>query len=133
VLADAEKEALVRDIQVRDLLVLARADLATPQEHLKQLYLWRYEYISTAAKAVVGAGASLMVAVVAAAFQHEKGAAWWPILVGALGASVVLGAGVFAYRRIREIYREYVVAQELLAEAIGVQSFLRLYESRTPD
>lgn len=117
----------MRDIEVRDVLVLARADVAEPHAELKQLYLWRYEYLATAAKAVVGAGASLLVAVIAAALQHSAGDAWWPVLVGAVGALVVLGSGVYSYRRIRRIYRQYVVAQELLSEALGVRPFLRLY------
>lgn len=117
----------LRDIEVRDILMLARAELSDPQDDLKQLYLWRYEYLATAAKAVVGAGGSLLVAVLAATFQHKSGATWWPPALGALGAVAVLGSGVYAYRRIRRIYREYVVAQELLGEAIRVQQFLRLY------
>ena len=120
----------MRDIEVRDILALARAEIADPREELKQLYMWRYEYLATAAKAVVGAGASLVVAVLAAALQHKSGSAWWPIWVGAFGAVAVLVVGVFTYRRIRRIYREYVIAQELLGEAVRVRSFLRLYETR---
>jgi hypothetical protein len=120
----------MRDIEVRDILVLARAELADPQAELKQLYVWRYDYLATAAKAVVGAGASLMVAVLAAAFQHKSDVSWWPGIVGAVGATAVLMSGVYTYRRIRKIYREYVIAQELLSEAVRVQPFLRLYGSR---
>ncbi|MFD7160032.1 hypothetical protein ACFV9C_35960 [Kribbella sp. NPDC059898] len=120
----------MRDIEVRDILVLARAELSDPQADLKQLYLWRYEYLATAAKAVVGAGASLLVAVLAAALQHKDGADWRPVIGGAIGAVLVLATGVFTYQRIRRIYREYVIAQELLSEAIRVQPFLRLYEAR---
>lgn len=120
----------MRDIEVRDILALARAELSEPQAELKQLYLWRYEYMATAAKAVVAAGASLVVAVLAAGLQHKSGAAWWPVLAGAVGAIAVLGFGVYTYRRIRRIYREYVIAQELLGEALLVRPFLRLYETR---
>lgn len=120
----------MREIEVRDILALARAEIVDPHEDLKQLYLWRHEYLATGAKAVVAAGASLLVAVLAAAFQHKSGSAWWPIGLGLLGAIVVIATGVFTFRRTRRIYREYVVAQELLGEAVRVRSFLRLYETR---
>lgn len=122
----------VREIEVRDILALARAEIADPHDDLKQLYLWRHEYLATAAKAVVAAGASLLVAVLAAALQHKSGSAWWPMGLGLLGALGVLTSGVYTYRRTRRIYREYVVAQELLGEAVRVRSFLRLYETREP-
>ena len=104
----------MRDIEVRDILLLARAEVGEPKDEVRQLYQWRYEYLSTAAKATVGAGASLLVAVLAAALQHKDKDPWLPILLGLAGAVVVLTVGIFMYRGVRRIYREYVTAQELL-------------------
>jgi hypothetical protein len=118
----------VHDIEIRDVLTLARSEVTDAPGELKQLYLWRYDYLSTAAKAFVGAGGSLLVALVAATIQHKDGTPWLPIVYGYIGATLVLVFGIARYVRIRRIYREYLTAQSLLGEALAVKAFLRVYD-----
>jgi hypothetical protein len=115
------------DIDIRTVLFLARADLEDASGELKQLYQWKYEYVSTSAKGIVAAGASLVVALVAATLQHKGHATWWPIIAGYIGAAIVLFAGGIIYRRLPLLYREYAEAQDLLSEAKQIAPFLQLY------
>lgn len=117
-------------IQISDVLRLARADLEDASSQLDQIYEWRYDHASTAAKAVVGLGASLLIALLAAALQHGAKSSWAPILAGTGGAVVILAIGLIAYRKLNGIYREYVVAHELLASALEVRTFLRRYNPK---
>jgi hypothetical protein len=124
-------KASLKDIEVRDILILARAGGTDPSAELRQLYLWRYDHHATCAKAVVGTGASFLVAVLVASIKHTDGDAWFPLLLGGGGALVILLGGIGAFLRVRRIYREYVVAQELMALAIGMGPFLQRYESES--
>jgi hypothetical protein len=115
-----------RGVQIDDVLRLARADLDDASSQLDQIYEWQYDRATTSAKAIVGLGASLAIALVAAALAHGK-ASWLPIIGGAAGALVLIIAGIVVYMRVKLIYREYIAAHELLAEALEVRTFLRRY------
>jgi len=117
----------VSDIDVRVLLHLARAELEDAPSELRQLYQWKFDHMSTAAKGIVWAGASVLVAVVLGTVEHKGHSSWWPIGLGFVSAFIVLTVGAFRYAQVRNVYREYVEAQDLLSEALKMSSFLRLY------
>jgi hypothetical protein len=119
----------VADIDIRTILSLARAGLENPAEDLKQLFAWKYDAQSTSAKGIVGGGASLALAMVAASAQHSKQSSWWPIVIGAVGAAIVIAYGAVRFGRLKLIYREYAEAQDLLREAKEMSGFLSLYQA----
>lgn len=116
-------------IEVRDILNLATVDADHARTELAKMYDWRHEYLSTAAKAIIGAGASLLVAMIAAATQHDSKDHWWPIGLGTAGAIIVVFYGVVSYARTNRIYREYITAQLVLDQALDVTTFLRRFAS----
>jgi hypothetical protein len=119
------------DLEIRDLLSLARAAIDDPHGELARLYDWRYDHASTGAKAILAAGGSLVVAMVAAALQHKSHTSWVPVAIGGSGAGLVVLIGIRSYLRVRNLYREYVDAMELLGLAIKIQTFLRRLGPRT--
>ena len=115
-------------IQISDVLRLARSDLEDASGQLDKMFDWRYDRATTTAKAMVGLGASIFLAVLAAVYQHNSKSSWTPVYWGAGGAAAVLVFGMIMYGRLRRIYREYVVAHELLASALRVRPFLKLVD-----
>jgi|ERR1035441_6426438 hypothetical protein len=74
----------MRDINVRDLLDLVVSDVDNLHEKLSQLYLWKYDYAMTAAKATTAAGASFLVGLFIALLQAKDR----PIAVGRILTSL---------------------------------------------
>lgn len=118
----------INSVQIGDILRLARSDLQDASSQLDQIYQWRYDHKATVAKAIVGLGASIAVAAVAAVFQHGAHSSWVPVYAAGGAALVFLVIGGVVYVRLNAIYREYIAAHELLATAIQVRPFLKLYE-----
>jgi len=121
----------MRDINVRDLLDLVGSDVDNPQEKLSQLYLWKYDYAMTAAKATTAAGASFLVGLFIALLQAKPHLATTEVVTGFIGAGVLIIIGIFQYIRLRAVSRQFIAAHYLLSEVVRMRPFLQLYRSGT--
>src|SRR6266567_7229507 len=119
----------MRDIDVRDLLDLVVSDVADPHEKLSQLYLWKYDYAMTAAKATTAAGATFLVGLILALMQVKPHLTSRIIIAGFVGAGVLILVGILQYIRLRIIYKQFVAAHYLLSEVVKMREFLQLFRS----
>ncbi|UBH07055.1 hypothetical protein K8P10_002566 [Leucobacter sp. Psy1] len=123
---------LGRPVVVADLMELATIDSAEAHTLLTSMYQWKYEYLSTAAKAVAGAGSAVFLATLVPVFQAAKtiGFGWGWIFAAWAGAIILVFLGGWTFILARKVHAEFVAAQSLLAELIEVRPFLRAYRER---
>lgn len=120
----------MRDVEVRDLLELTALEVNDPHAKLTQLYLWKYDYSMTGAKALTAFGASLLVGLLIAVIGEKSHAIGAYIIAGFIGAGLTITVGAFRYLQIRGLSRQFMDAHYLLSELSRVQPFLLLYRNR---
>lgn len=120
-----------RPVEVRDLIDLAAIESEDPHSFLTAVYQWKYQHLTTAAKALAGAGSAVMLATLVPVIQVDDSSSLnWPSLIVAWGAAAILiliGAGTFSLAR--RVHSEFVAAQSLLAELVDVRAFVKLYRT----
>ncbi len=120
-----------RPVEVRDLIDLAVIESEDPHALLTAVYQWKYDYLTTAAKALAGAGSAVVLATLVPVIQidHASPLNWFSLIVAWVAAAVliVIGAGTFSLAR--RVHSEFVAAQSLLAELVDVRAFVRLYRA----
>lgn len=105
------------DLSIGDILELARDTSGSNLGQLQQIYQWRYDHASTAAKATIGGGVSAGIAIAAATLQQTPGQNSLLLEVGAAGAVLIFAFGLLQYHRVKRLYIEYIRANTLLSEA----------------
>lgn len=118
-----------RDVELRDLLDLTALEVDNPHEKLTQLYLWKYDYAMTGAKAITAAGASLLVGLIIAILQAQPHADLRPEILGISSAVVIILIGALRYISLRRISQQFMSAHYLLAEVSKLKPFLQRYRS----
>lgn len=122
-----------RPVQVADLIDLATVESDDPHTLLTSLYGWKYEHMTTAAKAMAGAGSAIAVATLVPLIQVDKGTstAWGWLVAAWISSGLLILLGSILFSLARRVHAEFVAAQSLLAELIEVRSFIRLYRGQT--
>jgi len=118
-----------QDINIRDLFDLIVSEVDDPHEKLSQLYLWKYDYAMSAAKATTAAGASFLVGLILAILEAKPHLGARDVIIGFVGSGLIIIVGIFQYMRLRSIYKQYVAAHYLLSEVARMRKFLQLYRS----
>jgi hypothetical protein len=117
------------DVQVRDLLDLTALEVDDPHEKLTQLYLWKYDYGMTGAKAITAAGASLFIGLIVAILQAKPHTDIKPEVVGMVSAGVIMLIGILRYLSLQAISRQFMSAHYLLSDVSRLKPFLQRYRS----
>lgn len=119
-----------RPVSVADLMALATVESEDPHSLLTSLYGWKYEHISTAAKALAGGGSAVLVATVLPLIQIDPKASidWGWMTSSWIAACLLIAIGVGLFGLARRVHAEYVAAHALLAELVEVSSFIKLYQ-----
>lgn len=115
------------DVKVQDLLDLTALEVDNPHDKLTQLYLWKYDYGMTGAKAVTAAGASLFVGLIVVILQAKPHTDLTPEIVGTVSAGVIMLFGVLRYLSLQTISRQFMSAHYLLSEVSKLKPFLQRY------
>lgn len=94
------------------------------------MYEWHFERSMTTVKAMLGGAASIAAAVAIAYWKEELKVATWQPIGAVVGAIASASYGLWKFRELRNIHREYVAALALLRQFQGLAKFLRLYRGR---
>jgi len=119
----------VRDLQLRDLLDLISSDVSDPEDRVFQMYAWHFEHAMTAVKIVLGAAASLFVAVLVAFFKRDIKVPWWESTAAVIATFLATVYGVYVFLGLRKIHKQYVATLRLLGNVKGLSSFMKLYQT----
>ena len=114
---------------MQDLLDLTALEVDNPHDKLTQLYLWKYDYGMTGAKATTAAGASLLVGLIVVILQAKPHTDIKPEIVGVISAGVIMLFGVLRYLSLQAISRQFMAAHYLLSEVSKLKPFLQRYRS----
>jgi hypothetical protein len=117
------------DVEVRDLLDLTALEVDNPHDKLTQLYLWKYDYGMTGAKAITAAGASLFVGLIVVVLQAKPHTGIKPEVIGMISAGVIMSFGILRYLSLQAISRQFMSAHYLLSEVSKLKPFLQRYRS----
>lgn len=122
---------LGRPVQVRDLVDLATIDTDDAHSLLTSLYSWKYEHITTSAKALAGAGSAIGVATLLPLIQVDKTTTfeWGWIVAAWITGGVLILSGAIAFSFARRVHSEFVAAQALLSELLEISAFIRRFRS----
>ena len=115
------------DVKVQDLLDLTALEVDNPHDKLTQLYLWKYDYGMTGAKAITAAGASLFVGLIVVILQAKPHTDLKPEVVGTVSAGVIMLFGILRYLSLQAISRQFMSAHYLLSEVSKLKPFLQRY------
>lgn len=116
-----------RDVTIGNLVALVALAREKPEDHLKQIYIWKYDRQANAARALVALGASLVVAFIAALLANKVNLGW-PFFSGFVGALFILWLGFLRHAALTAITREYVAALGVIGTAEKMQNFVEQYE-----
>jgi hypothetical protein len=121
-----------RPVRVVDLIDLATVQTNDSHTLLTSLYTWKYEHVTTTAKALAGAGSALGVATLVPLVQSDAGVSvqWGWIFASWIAGGVLILAGVAAFTFARRIHSEFVAAQAILSDLIEIRPFLRLVRTQ---
>jgi len=119
----------MKDIRLKDLLDLATAETANPQEEIQQMYKWHFERGVTASKLVLGSGASLLAGLLLALLRDDLTLVPWQLALAFSGVAVTLMYGVFRFYRTRRIHAEFIASLVLLRQIRPLTRFVELYRS----
>lgn len=120
-----------RPVEVRDLIDLAVIESEDPHTLLTSVYQWKYEHLTTAAKALAGAGSAVALATLVPVVQVDNSASlsWFSLIVAWVAAAVLIAIGAGTFSLARRVHSEFVAAQSLLAELVDVRAFVKLYRA----
>lgn len=123
---------LGRPVQVGDLIELAIVDTSDAHSLLTSLYQWKYEHITTSAKALAGAGSAVAVATLVPLIQVDPDVSieWGWMIASWVTAGILILAGVVAFSFARRVHAEFVAAQALLSELVEIRAFVRRFRSQ---
>ena len=115
------------DLSIRDIIDLVTAQVPDAEARIQKVYEWHFERVKTTSQWILGAAASLFIAVLVAFFKAELKLVWWQ---NALIALFAIGTGTFGIYRLwqlRSIHRQFIAALKIYCEFKEIRSFLSRY------
>jgi hypothetical protein len=114
-------------MDLRQLLHLVAADVKTPEDHLHNVFSWRFSRGMSVIQIALGFSVTLLAATIAVAFGQDSDVASWTyaLLFGGVSLGLVVG-GVTLFRQ-RTLGAEYLAALALYKRLQPMAPFLRRY------
>lgn len=112
---------------MRDILDLAIAGLTDGPGAVQQMYRWQFDHGSDVVRISFGSAASLLVAVLVAAFSDKFKATALEVGLILIGAGLVAVLGFYNALRLRAIQADYAASLRLYDQAVRLAPFLRRY------
>lgn len=120
----------MKEVKVKDLVDLAVSDVDSCDLKIQKIYEWYFERIKTSAQWILGAAASLFVALVAAFIKGDL--SYGSKKSYAIISLILLagGIGIVQMHSLRNIHKQFIGALKLHSELKKVKPFLMLYRQR---
>lgn len=112
---------------MKELVDLAVSEIPEPESRIQKMFEWNFERDMTLARSLVGVAASIFVAIAVALFRNEIQLAWWWVLIVITSAMVVFAVGLYRFRQVRNVHKQFVSALKLHQELHQVAPFLKAY------
>jgi hypothetical protein len=112
---------------VRDILNLAISGLSDGPGAVKQMYSWHFDHVSDVIRISLGSAATLIVAILVAAFSDKFKATALEVVLTFTGASLIALLGMYNAFRLRSIQADYAASLRLYEQGLRLAPFLKRY------
>ena len=119
----------MKDITLKELVDLAVASVSEPDSRIEKMFDWHFERELTITKWLLGAAASIFVAMLISYYKQEFNVATWQIILGIIIVLASFSYGIYRLLKLRNIHKQFVSALKLLKELTNIVPFLRTYRS----
>ena len=117
----------MKDIAIRDIIDLVASEVPNAESRIEKMFDWHFQRDMTITKWVLGAAASLSVAVLVAFSKAELNLSLWQIIIVAACALASSTYGIYRIVRIRSLHRQFVSTLKLHSEFSRIRPFIRPY------
>ena len=117
----------MKDITLKDLIDLVASDTPEAEVRIEKMFDWHFHRDMTITKWVLGAAASLIVAVLVAFSKAELNLEWWQISIITIFALSTSTYGIFRIVKMRSLHRQFVATLKLYSEFKRIDTFIRRY------
>lgn len=119
----------MKDITLKEIIDLVDSDVSDAESRIERMFDWHFQRDMTITKWVLGAAASLSIAVLVAFFKAELSLSWWQIVIVGICALASSTYGIYRIARIRSLHRQFVSTLKLYSEFSRIRPFIRRYRA----
>jgi len=119
----------MKDITLKELVDLAVAAVPEPDNRIEKMFEWHFERELTITKWLLGAAASIFVAMLISYYKQEFNVSTWQIIIGIIIVLASFSYGIYRLLKLRNIHKQFVSALKLLKELTNIAPFLQVYRS----
>ena len=117
----------MKDLTLKELEDLVISELPDSEKHIQQMFDWHFQRDMTITKWVLGAAASLFIAVLIAFFRGELTVAWWQPAIVILSSILSFIYGISRLIQMRNLHKQFVSSLRLLTELKKILPFIKKY------
>ena len=117
----------MKDIAIKDIIDLVDSNVPDAELRIEKMFDWHFQRDMTITKWVLGAAASLSVAVLVAFSKAELNLSWWEMIVIAICALASSTYGIYRIVRIRSLHSQFISTLKLSSEFNRIRPFIRRY------
>lgn len=119
----------MKDITLKELIDIAVSEVPTPDDRIEKMFEWHFERELTITKWLLGAAASIFVAMLISYYKKEFDVELWQIILGILFVLFSFSYGIYRLYRLRNIHKQFVAALTLMKELLNIVPFIKTYRS----
>jgi len=117
----------MKDLKISDIVDLVTTELPAPEEKIERLFEWQFSREIEIAKWLLGAGASLAIAIAIAAFRQSPALSVTDIGWSSIGPTVLFFLGFYRLYMMKRLHRSYISALHILGRILRIKLFLVRY------
>ena len=117
----------MKDLEITQLIDLVVSDVPDAEGKIQKMFEWHYDRVMTLTQWILGATASLVVAVLVAFFRAELELLWWQTLIIFAAALGTGSYGIYRLFELRSLHKQYVAALKLYCGLKAMRPFLLRY------
>lgn len=119
----------MKDLDFNDMFELAIVEIDNPNEQLTHIYQWYFERAIVSIKLTFGLGGSLVLSLLLAMFNENFKISTVQFGILMIGSGIIIIYGMYRFRSLRNLHKEYIYSLSLLKKLIPLVPFLKQYRS----
>jgi len=117
----------MRELTIQDIIGLVTAETPDAEMIIQQMFEWHYDRVKSTSQWIIGAAATLFIAVLVALFSGELKIELWQsvlVVITAIGTAVY---GIYRFWQLRLMHRQFITALKLYTELSRMRHFFIRY------
>lgn len=117
----------MKDISLKELVDLVVAEVTEAESYIEKMFEWYFERDITLTKWLLGAAASITVAVVLAIFRNQAQLASPYTILIVLCAGACFLVGIYRFVQLRKVHKQFVSTLKLYRDLQNIGPFINVY------